>query len=167
MASLMTSPITSRKTFEYFGLMIGTLPPFAVVFKIISEITPEGSFPGLFLILMAAAGVATGITGFLTARFVPKAIENLSKFRQPNRLAMLVLVGAGWGAASGAIGGLFLFVIGALFGGLAGGVIGAVSLPILVGLHSALRIGDLIEIKHFLPIAFGITLTLCALILGL
>jgi hypothetical protein len=28
------------------------------------------------------------------------------------------------------------------------------------------RVGDFIETKHFLPIAFGIALSVCALILG-
>ena len=166
-ARLMTRPIDSRKAFSYFGLVIGSLPPFALVFKIIGETMPAQRIPILFLTLLAVAGIATGVSGYASGRFVPSLVSRVSQFRLPNRLALISLIGLAWGTVSGALGGLFIFLVGSIFGGIAGGVIGAVTLPILVAFHSALRTGDFIEIKHFLPIAFGITLTLCALILGL
>ncbi len=166
-AYLMTCPIDSRKAFAYFGLMIGSLPPFALVLRIIGETMPADRIPLMFLILLTAAGVVTGVAGYASARFIPSALDRVSNFRLPNRIALVTLIGFAWGSVSGAVGGLFLFIVGALFAGIAGGGIGAMTLPILVLFHSALRRGDFIEIKHFLPIAFGITLTLCALILGL
>lgn len=166
-ADLMTCPIASKNAFAYFGLMIGSLPPFALVLKIIGESMPADRIPMMFLILLAAAGVVTGVAGYASARFIPSAIDRVSNFRLPNRVALLTLIGFAWGAVSGAVGGLFLFIVGAIFAGIAGGGIGALTLPILVVFHSALRRGDFIEIKHFLPIAFGITLSLCALILSL
>src|SRR5215207_131557 len=50
-ASLMTSPIDSRKAYSYFGLMIGTLPPFAMVFKGIGETMPSDRLSVFFLLL--------------------------------------------------------------------------------------------------------------------
>ena len=58
-ASLMTRPIDSKKSFAYFGLIFGALPPFALVFKIIGETTPFSQSPVLFLVLLSAAGVGT------------------------------------------------------------------------------------------------------------
>ncbi len=165
-AFLMTYPIDSRKAFAYFGLMIGSLPPFALVLKIISETMPPSSIPIMFLVLLTAAGVMTGIAGYASARFIPSAIDRVSHFGLPNRIALLTLIGFGWGAVSGAVGGLFLFIVGAIFAGIVGGIIGAVTFPVLVVLFSSLRRGDFIEMKHFLPIAFGITLSLCAFILS-
>ena len=163
--SMMSCPIDSRKAFAYFGFMVGLMPPFALLLKIVSE-TAASRVPVVFLALLAIAGTATGVVGYATGRLVPAAVSAVSAFGLPNRIAFLSLIGLGWGAVSGAVGGLFLFFIGALFGGVAGGVVGAVSLPVLVGLHSLLRSGDFIELKHFLPIAFAITLSLCAFILG-
>jgi hypothetical protein len=67
---------------------------------------------------------------------------------------------------SGAIGGLFLFIIGAFFAAIAGGIVGSFALPLFIALRAPVRRGDLTELKHFLPIALGITLSLCAFILG-
>ncbi len=165
-AGLMIRPIDSRKAFAYFGYMIGTLPPASLAVKAISEGAGTGSSDAIFLILLLTAAVVTGMAGYATGRFVPGLISRVADFRLPNRIALFSLIGVAWGAVSGAAGGLFLFVIGAIFAGIAGGVVGSITVPILILIHDALRRGDLIEIKHFLPIAFGITLSLCALILG-
>ena len=122
--------------------------------------------PLLFLFLLTAAGIGTGVAGYTTGRFVPSLVERIWKFHVANRLALLSLTGFAWGAVSGAIGGLFLFIIGSVFAGIIGGLVGAVARPMLVGLRAPLRRGDFIELKHFLPIAFGITFSLCALVLG-
>jgi hypothetical protein len=164
--SMMSCPIDSKKAYAYFGFMIGLMPPYALILKIVSETMPGSRVPFLFLALLAVAGTATGIVGYATGRIVPAAMKSVSDLAWPNRIAFLSLIGLGWGAISGIVGGLFLFVIGAVFAGIAGGIIGAVCLPVLAGLHSLLRSGDFIELKHFLPIAFAITLSLCAFILG-
>ncbi|MEO8574225.1 MAG: hypothetical protein ABI481_09675 [Pyrinomonadaceae bacterium] len=161
----MTSPIDSRKAYSYFGLMIGALPPFAMVFRGIDKTFPSDRLL-VFFLLLALAGVATGIVGYATGRFIPSAVRYASRFRFPNRILLLLAMGFAWGAVSGAIGGLFLYVVGSIFAGIVGGLVGAVVLPILATTHSMMRRGDLIEMKHFLPIAFGITLTFCAFILG-
>jgi hypothetical protein len=162
----MTSPINSSQAYSYFGLILGALPPFTMVIKWIGGTTSvEG--PSVFLVLLALAGAATGLVGYSTGRFIPVAVRYASKFRFPNRVLLLSMFGLAWGGVSGLVGGLFLSIIGSIFAGILGGVAGAITLPVLVALHSMMRRGDLIETKHFVPIAFGITLTVCALILGL
>ena len=162
----MSAPIDSKKAIGYFGILLGTLPPFALLLKVVGETAPVGPSSSLFIALLAVASVVTGLTGYASRKFVASAVESSSHFRLPNRIVALSVIGLAWGAASGAVGGLFLFVIGSIFAGIVGGVIGAVTLPLLIGLRSFVRHGDLVEMRHFLPIAFGITLTLCALILG-
>jgi hypothetical protein len=165
-SSLMTSPIDSRKAYSYFGLMIGSLPPLAMLFNWIGGLARVDGLFVLLLLTTVAAG-ATGAVGYSTGRYIPAAVKYASRFGFPNHLLFLSMFGFAWGAISGAIGGLFLFVIGAVPGSIVGGVVGATVLPVLATLHSLMRRGDLIEMKHFLPISFGITLTLCAFILGL
>ena len=162
----MSAPIDSKKAVGYFGILIGTLPPFALLLKVVGETMPGAQMSSVLLVLLAVAGVASGLTGYGFRRFVSSAIDSSSHYRLANRIVALSIIGLLWGAASGAVGGLFLFLIGSIFGGIFGGAIGAVTLPLLIGLRSFVREGDLVEMRHFLPIAFGITLTVCALILG-
>ena len=164
--SLMTSPIDSRKVYSYFGLIIGALPPSALALNFISGLNQIGGLP-IILLLLTLAAATTGTVGYAAGRYISAAVNHASRFRFPNHLLFLSVCGLAWGAVSGAIGGLFLFVFGFVPAGIIGGLVGAVVLPILATLHSLMRHGDFIEMKHFLPIAFGITLTLCALFVGL
>ena len=162
---LMTRPIDSRHAFGYFGLMIGSLPPLAIVLNFLSSKGYEST--GL-LLLIAAAGVVAGIIGFqLGQRFVPGALRYISSFRASGRLHLWIILGLAWGALSGAAGGLVIVLIGSIPGAIVGSMVGAIAVPVMVALHSSVRVGDFIETKHFLPIAFGITLSVCAFLLGL
>ena len=160
----MTRPIDSRRAFGYFGLMIGSLPPLALFEKL--SLLPHAQ-PDAILLLIAAAGLVTGIVGFQIGRaYVPGTLRYISGFSLPNRFALWSVLGLVWGGISGAAGGLFIFLIGSIFAAIAGGIVGMVAVPIMVALHSTVRVGDFVEAKHFLPIAFGVTLSLCAFILG-
>ena len=160
----MVNPLNSKQVYSYFGYLIGTLPPAAIAMKL--SFNPE-PMAGLFTILIATAGIITGLVGYATGKYIPAAISSVKNFRLPNRIALLSLIGLMWGVVAGAAGGILIFVIGALVAAMVGGFVGAITLPVLVALHQGFRRGDLMETRHFLPIGFGITGTLCALILGL
>ena len=143
--------------------MIGSLPllPIAV------GLLPAVKHP-LAGVLFFLALILTGLAGFgLGRRYVPRAVQYASGFRMPSRLFIWILIGLAWGMLSGAAGGAVILLIGSILGAIIGGVVGAVTVPIMIGLHTLMRAGDFIEAKHFLPIAFGITLPVCALVLGL
>ncbi|NNE98413.1 MAG: hypothetical protein HKN25_05255, partial [Pyrinomonadaceae bacterium] len=72
-----------------------------------------------------------------------------------------------WGVLSGGAGGLFIFLIGAVFGAMIGGMVGSVGLSAFAILHRILKRGDLMSRDLFYPLAFGVTFAICALILGL
>ena len=82
-------------------------------------------------------------------------------------LLTMPFIGFLWGASAGAAGGVVIFIFGALFGAVLGGIVGAAALPVFATLHRWLKKGEFIELKHFLPLAFGIVLTICGFILGL
>jgi hypothetical protein len=166
-AMLMTRPGDSKKVFGMFGLIYGSFPLFAGAAKMLIESQHVEKGHLLWLILLIIAACVTGLTGFALGRGVPAIVDRVAHFRFPNRLFLVSVIGFCWGAAAGAAGGFFLFVIGAIVGAVLGGVAGAVAVPILVVFHNALRAGDYVERRHFLPFVFGITLTLCAFILGL
>ena len=163
----MTNPIDSGKAFSYFGLMMGAMPPMAFAIRSIANGSAAEPIEVLFLILIILAGIVAGAVGYISGKLIPAAMTAFRDFRGPNRTAMYGLIGFAWGATAGAAGGIMLFVFGAIFAGIVGGIVGAICVPIFATLHDILRRGDLIEIKHFLPIGFALTLSLCAFILSL
>ena len=162
----MTNPIDSTKAFAYFGFMIGTMPPMTLAIRTIADGNAGEAIEVLFLVLLILAGIVAGSVGYISGQLVPAVMNAFRDFRTMNRIAMFVMIGFVWGAAAGAAGGVMLFVFGAIFAGIAGGIVGAICVPAFAILHDTLRRGDLIEMKHFLPIGFALTLSLCAFILG-
>ena len=82
-------------------------------------------------------------------------------------LSCLPFVGIAWGAASGALGGLFLFLIGSIFGAVVGGAIGLFAVTPFAILVRILSQDEHVEQKHLLPIALGIPTVVAAFWLGL
>lgn len=165
--SLMSRPVDTQKAFSFFGFLIGSLPPASIALKIVFESSSIRPSVAVFLGLWLLASITTGVVGFQLGKYIPPILSGTNRLSFPNRLACISFIGLVWGAASGAAGGLFLLVIGALFAAAFGAVVGAVTVPVFVFLHQVVRRGDLIELKHFLPIAFAIVLSVCAFILGL
>jgi hypothetical protein len=159
-------PIDTGKAFGYFGLIIGSLPVLAVIARAFPYAL-TGEETGIAILYISAA-LGTGLVGFCIGwRLVPGAVSEMSEIPLPIRLPLWSLLGLIWGAVSGAVGGVVIMIVGSFLGMIVGGIVGAVTVPIMLTLHSTVRVGEFVETKHFLPIAFGIALTVCALILGL
>ena len=82
-------------------------------------------------------------------------------------IGLSVFIGALWGIAAGGLGGLFLFLIGSFFGAVIGGLVGAIALPAFLIPYNSVREGEAVALSHFMPIAVGVTATICAAILRL
>lgn len=165
-AALLVRPTESKRVFAYFGFMISVMPATTIAVRVASFGDSMDPSQLLFVILILGAALLSGTVGYATGKCIPAIIESVGSFRVPNRLAMYSLVGFIWGAIAGSTGGLLLFVLGSIVAGLLGAVVGAITVPILVLAFEGLRRGDSIELKLFLPIAFGITLSVCAFMLG-
>ncbi len=166
-AEMMKNPFTLEKTFSYFGLMLGTFPPMAFFVKFIVD---AGSFQrdefwmvGVFFIV----NLISAVVGFFSGKYIGKTVKELEKLSWTKMILTAPFIGLVWGIIAGGAGGIIIFLVGALFGAMLGGLVGAAALPTFVALHRLLKKGDLIEQKHFFPIAFGITFTICSFILGL
>jgi MFS family permease len=163
----MKNPLSSEKTFAYFGLMLGTFPPLAFFLKFITD---TGSFPreeywliGVFLIV----NLISAVVGFFSGKYIGRTVREMEKLSWTKMILTAPFVGLVWGIIAGGAGGAIIFLIGAIFGAMLGGIVGAAALPAFVGLHRLMKKGDLIEQKHFFPMSFGITFTICSFILGL
>ena len=163
--SLMTNPLTARQAFAYLGAMLGTFPPASFFFLYLFSASASAELTWAVGLLLFVTFI-TAVTGYHTGKVVGSLITNINKRSLSFGLLTVPLVGLAWGAVSGANGGLFLFIIGAFFGALIGGAVGAVALTAFFLMYRKLTVAGMIELKHFLPVAAGITFTICAYILS-
>ena len=167
-AERMRHPVSTEKAFAFFGLMLGSLPPAAIFFRILADKGLPNLLDDLWIVpMLLITNVTAAIVGYFTGMKVATTVRYLHRLSLHRSMLLLPLIGILWGMAAGGAGGLFLFLIGALFGAVIGGTVGAVALPAFAVLHRSLKRGDVIELRQFLPLSFGITLTICAFILGL
>jgi hypothetical protein len=165
---LMRSPVNAQRSFACFGAMLGGVPLFTVILRVLFERTSTFSGNDIgWLILMMLMANAASITGYYTGKVVGPMALKVELFRWSTMLPLLPLIGFLWGAVAGAGGGLIAFGIGAIPGFLVGGLVGALTVPAFIIVHRLIRSGDSIELKHFLPLSIGIVLMLCAFILSI
>lgn len=152
--------------YSQFGLFLGLFPTTAIFLQIFRDISSMQNSPLLaFLFILAIVG--TSVAGVLTGGIAARAARAAFKHRATVAISILPLIGLVWGLVSGALGGIFIFGIGAFFGAVFGAVIGAAAVPVFAIIHNLLRRGDVIEKKQLLPVTIGIASTVSAVILGL
>ena len=166
-AETMKRPISTRASYTIFGSAIGFLPTFSVALAILKTSGPDTEKTILWVTSFWIAAFVTGTFGGLLGKYAAKFTENARSRRLSVHLSLLPFIGAIWGGAAGALGGVFVFVIGAFFGAVIGGMIGFVAVPIFSLLHGMMRQGDSVELGHLLPITFAIVGTLSAAILSI
>lgn len=164
-AGMMRRPLDTIKTFAYFGLMLGTFPPTAIFAKFLSEASlKKGDFWILGFILLI--NIITAIVGYFSGKLVGKMVKESETYSWLTMILLMPFIGIFWGVITGGAGGAIVFLFGALFGAIFGAMVGGAALPVFAIFHRLLKKGEMIELKHFLPLAFGLTFTICAFILG-
>lgn len=164
-AEMMSNPINSEKAFAYLGLLLGVFPPMALFIRALAAGMDKEAqiwIVGILAIVMLLSAIVGYLAGILVGRTVRRVETRSWSFQ----LLTTPLIGLLWGLTAGAAGGIIIFIIGAVFGAMLGAAVGFVALPAFAVLHRLFKRGDLIEMKHFLPLAFGVTLTICSFILG-
>jgi hypothetical protein len=166
-AAMMRNPLSSERAFAYYGLMIGTLPPATIFAKWLFSVNFNDPAPVWVIGMLTFAVLLSGIVGSFSGKVVGRGVRNFEKRSWSSMVLITPFVGFLWGMVAGGAGGFMIFVIGAFFGAILGGMVGAVALPAFVILHRLLKRGDMIDQRHFLPLAFGVTFAICSFILGL
>ena len=160
----MARPLSYEAAYRCLGLMLGSLPP-ATIFLLYARnafhVEPWA------VLLLCWVTIVTSAAGYSSGNMAGKAARRIGRLSRSARALVLPIIGFMWGYVCGAAGGVFVFVIGAFVGAIIGGVVGAVAMTAFYPLHKLVSTAGTIEQKHLLPIATGVTLTICALIVQL
>jgi len=165
-AGLMKNPLSNEQAFGYFGLLLGAFTPTALFLRILLDARNFPPDAAWVIGIFAVVTLISAIVGHFSGKLVGKIVRQIENFSWLKMILLLPFVGIIWGMMTGGAGGVIIFLIGAIFGGALGAAVGSVALSAFAIFHRLLKKGDRIDRKHFLPLAFGITLTISAFILG-
>ena len=166
---LMRRPVTTERAYALFGLLLGALPPAAIVLRFTlmslcggldSEAFPYLILFGLPMTLLCA------LMGRYAGRRLAPMLARAERRRWPATLIYALAAGFVWACATGAAGGAVVFVLGALYGLLCALPFGLAGFLLFTICHRLLARGGMIEARHFWPVACGIALSCAALILS-
>lgn len=163
----MRRPISTRRAYALFGLLLGTLPPAAIFYRMFGHDVSRSTENGGLLLIILAMNVACALAGRFIASKISSVAENAESESWLKMLLLSPFVGMLWGACTGALGGLIFFIIGAFFGALCAMAVGMVAFALFMPLHRSVARGGMIEAGHLWPLACGVTMAITALILGL
>lgn len=166
---LMSRPLPVQRVYELLGLMLGAIPPAVIFAKLFGYgvVNNHGLGSGLgaglfFLCLMM--NLVCSLVGFLMGRGLSRAAMIAERSSRSQMMIVLALLGLSWGIITGIAGGIFFFGFGAIGGIVFAVPIGIVSFLVFGTLHRWLERGEMIETRHFLPLATGITAAISMLI---
>ncbi|CAN5642236.1 hypothetical protein BH24ACI3_BH24ACI3_03720 [soil metagenome] len=159
--------VDSAKAHAFFGLTLGLIPTTAVFAKLFN-FGSTFRIEDIWILIPAALAVAgTSWVGWRFGGLAACWVERAGDSGISTIILTIPLIGAVWGLAAGTVGGAFMFVFGAIFGAVIGAAVGTVSLPIFTLFHQLLKQDDDIDVRHLLPLSFGISSVVAAFVLGL
>ncbi len=164
-AGIMSKRLDLNQTFGYFGLLLGILPPLTLFVKWISLSGLNRENLWLIGILLVVNAV-TAVVGYFSGRLIARMVRQSETYPWWAMIFLSPFIGIIWGIIAGGLGGAIFFIVGGIFGAAIGGLVGAAAMPLFLILHRWLKRDEFIETKHFLPIALGITMSICMFILG-
>ncbi|MDT7543380.1 MAG: hypothetical protein QOE33_3284 [Acidobacteriota bacterium] len=158
----MRRPLTTEQAFARFGLLLGVLPPAAIFLRLINLWHVAQGFGLIFLPMLLTCA-------FLGRQMSARAGRKFDERERDSWCGMMIAAleeAFVWAAATGAAGGAIFFGIGAIFGFACALPIAFVAFALFVPLHRLLARGGMIDARHLQPLAWGINLTIAALILS-
>lgn len=166
-ATLMKDGLNTKQAFAYFGLLLGTFVPAAMFTRFLIDARGLRVEDLWILGIVAIVNIITAVVGYFSGKIIARSVSEVEGFSWGMMLLITPFIGLVWGIMAGGAGGIIIFFVGAFFGAFLGGAVGSVALPAFALLHRLMKKGDLIDMRHFLPIAFGITFVICGFILGI
>lgn len=161
----LSPALSTEEAYAWFGTFLGLFPPFAIFCRMLTNGFRDDAALGWGLLLLTMNAVCCLVGRKFGARLG-------SRVGDPRAWSWLVLIfcsmlmGTAWGVVTGAAGGAVGFGIGAIPGVICAVPIALAAFPIFATLHRAVSRDGMIEERQLWPLAFGIPVTIAALILS-
>ncbi len=162
---LMRHPLSMQRAYALFGLLLGLFPPAAIFFRLFGGGLTHHLESGWLFLLMAMNVTCCLVGGWMGAN-MGRWLDDKDIASWTGRFFGSLNAGMVWGAVTGAAGGLLFFGIGAVIGVICAMPVGMLAFPVFTLLHRLFARGGMIDGRHFWPLAWGVTMSIVALILS-
>src|ERR1044072_8719621 len=160
----MQQPLTTEQAYRLFGTFLGLIPPLAIFERYLLQTRSEREFwPLAFCVGM---NFICCIIGRLFAAYLGRRMSNPRTGSRTSFAFIIFMMAIAWSVAAAGAGGSLVFGIGAICGAFIATPVALVGSPVFAILHRLISRGGLIEARHTWPLAFGIPLTIAAMILS-
>jgi len=160
----MRRPLTTGQAYRWFGTFLGLLPPLALFNRFLEGTRGDDAL--WVVALCVAMNVVCCLVGRWFGGYLGRWAGN-PRTRTRSGFALVVFVMAvAWSVVTGGLGGALFFGIGAIFGVFFAGPVALAAFPVFAILHRLISRGGMIEARHAWPLAFGIPLTIAAMIMS-
>ena len=157
-------PLTTEQAYRRFGTFLGLLPPLALFERFLASTRGDDAL--WVVALCVAMNVVCCLVGRWFGGYLGRWAGN-PRTRTRSGFALVVFVMAvAWSVVTGGLGGVLFFGIGAIFGVFFAAPVAFAAFPVFAILHRLISRGGMIEARHTWPLAFGIPLTIAAMIMS-
>lgn len=161
---LIRQPVNAESAFALLGLLLGTLPPAAIFFRLALPIS-RGSDGHIALIFVPMLVICAAL-GRLMGRRVGRSIGEFERGGWARLILFTIAAAFGWATVTGAAGGVLFFGVGALFGVFCALAVAAPAFVVFTTFHRLLARGGMIDARHLRPLAWAVAATAAALVLS-
>jgi hypothetical protein len=161
-ALLMRRPVPTELAFARFGLLLGLLPPAAIFIRLALLF----HFAAAFYLIFTPMLLVCALLGRMTGANVGRTFDESERGSWCRTLVDALEDAFIWAAATGAAGGAIFFGVGAIFGFVCALPVAMLAFALFAPLHRLLARDGMIDARHLAPLAWGINLTISALILS-
>jgi hypothetical protein len=161
---MMLRPVAPAGAYKLFGLLLGTLPPAAIFFRLsLPFVNASSDWVALLFVPML---IICAAVGRLMGARLGRSMGEFERGGWTRTLLYTLAAALGWATVTGAAGGFLFFVIGSIFGVFAALAVAVPAFLVFASLHRLLARGGMIDARHLRPLAWGVPATVAALILS-
>ncbi len=163
-ALAMRQPLTTEQAYRLFGTFLGLIPPLAYMERAVRQ--SHGREEVVYVIFCVAMNAVCCFVGRWFAGLLGRALSGGRARSGAGLFFLAVPMALAWSVVTGGAGGVPCFGIGALFGAFMAMPVALAGFPLFAILHRHLSRGGMIDERHAWPLAFGIPLTIAAVIMS-
>jgi hypothetical protein len=157
--------LSTEEAYAWFGTFLGLFPPFAIFCRMLSNGFRGDAALGWGLIFLGMNAVCC-LVGRKSGAYFGRRVGDPRAWSWFVLLFCSMLMGTAWGIVTGGAGGAVGFGIGAIPGVICAVPVALAAFPVFAALHRAVARDGMIEERRLWPLAFGIPVTIAALILS-